>query len=124
MEIKLAPSDVKEIIDTKIQLAIVEALNKDPEKMIESVVTAALREKGDRYSRETKLESLVKEAIQAAAKDAFARWVQENKEAIEQQVYAALSGKGGPFVEKAAEKIVAGFSESFHVNASIKVEYG
>lgn len=122
MEIKVAPSDVREIIDTKINLAIVEALNEDPQKMIEQVVAAALQDTGKGYSRETKLEKLVKEAIQGAAKDAFAKWVEDNRERIGDEVYKALSAKGGPFIERAAEQIVEGFTDNFYVRASLKVE--
>ena len=104
MEVKLSDEMVEKVVATEIQKRIAESLTKDPQKLIEKVVTAALTKPSDN------------KMIQVAAKEAFAEWLDKHKRLIRAALLNQLSQQPKDFVETIVDGIIEGMSKSFYVS--------
>jgi hypothetical protein len=122
MEVKVERKDIQAIIDTNIKLAVAKALTEDTDAVIEKIVNAALNEKSNSYSRESKLEAAIKKMIQEAAQASMDEWMKKQKPKIQKAVTNRITQEGGAFVDTIADKLVSGMASSFYVNASLRIE--
>jgi hypothetical protein len=96
----------EEMIKAQVQSAVVQALSKDPEALIASVVGYALAQKANSYDRETILDRLLREMIHAEVKAAFALWIEEQRPAIRAQMVTALGKRKEAQVKTMADRIL------------------
>lgn len=122
MEINLSKDELQKLIDVKIKASIMEALGKDPDKVIETVVTQALSEKKDSWSRETKFQSAINEMIREVAKDTFSEWIESKKDVVRKAILKRVNKEEGQLFEDLAQQLVEGLSKSFYVSCTLKVE--
>jgi hypothetical protein len=123
MDIKLPDIDIKNIVQAHITAAVAQALSSDPNKLVEQFVIAALSEKKDSYSRETKFEQSVALMVQGAARQAIQEWLNENKEiftAALRKKLKVLAADG--WADSLADKVLKGLQDNFTVYASIKTD--
>ncbi len=101
VDIKVSPDLVRSIIETKVQTAIVEALDSET-GIVERVITAAMGLKvnnegkvdnyGDRNKR-TMLEWMCHQVVNKAAEAAVAKWVAERHDVLEAEFLKHLHTK-------------------------------
>lgn len=115
-EVKMQlPSD---LIQAHIRMAVVQALNKDNDKLVEAVVRAAMMEAApDRYTHrdKTKLQVTIEEMIREEAKKVFQEWLDTNKKMVREAFLARLNKTPKKFVEAIADEFLSsmrGFSFS------------
>lgn len=90
-EVKIHVSE--DIIKAHVQAAVASVLAKDPAKLVEAVVSAAMNQKRDSYDRTTIWEQKVNEMIRKVADDTFQAWIDEQRPSIEKAVRAQLAKK-------------------------------
>lgn len=122
MEIKVSKEELHRLLDVKIKASIMEALGKDPDKVIETVVTQALSEKKDSYSSETKFQSAINEMIREVAKVTFSEWIESKKDVIRKAILKRINREESQFFESLADQLVNGLAQSFYVTCRLKVE--
>ena len=111
------PSD---LIQTHIRMAVVQALDKDNEKLVEAVVRAAMMEPApDRYASrgKTKFQITVEEMIREEAKKVFQEWIDTNREMIREAFLKRLSKTPKKFIDTIADAFLdsmTGFSFSIN----------
>ena len=121
VNVEVSGVDVEGAVRAEIQAAITKALTADPEALVRVVVNEAMHQKKNSYDHRTVFEASVVEMIQEAGRDAFKVWLAENGSLIQRAIEKKLVEVGGPFVEKVAEKIVAGLAEGFRVSVTLPI---
>jgi hypothetical protein len=126
------PKDVIEpIVHKQIQIGIVEALG-EPEKLIEEIVSRALNQKVTKEGTVDRehwynnkfdfIETVSKNAIQKAAREAIEEWVEENKPRITEQVKKALAKKQGQFARALVDGMVNAIKQTWSFNCAINLK--
>ncbi|HXF73045.1 MAG TPA: hypothetical protein VNO79_10605 [Actinomycetota bacterium] len=112
----------EEIVETRIRLAVAEALAKDPRALIERMVDAALAQRDDRWSNQTILQTTIKQMVVEEVKAAFAEWVDEHRQAIRQAVAKRLRATKEGVIDRMADRIMEGLESDFQVSFRIVLE--
>lgn len=122
MEIKLDDKDVKKAVDTQLRVSMMEALGKNPDALIKSIVNEALSVKKNSYDNKTVFQTSIDECIRDAGKEVFKAWVETKKQVIKDAIVARLNKEEGQFIETIADKLVNGMADSFYVSVYLKTE--
>ena len=119
LNIEVSQDLIRPIIETKIRLAIHEALGRDPQQLVDAIVKQAMDckvdEKGNVNSssycnKYNYLEAMVRIAIREEAKTALQEVIDEQRPAIREAVKRTIMGARG--ASKIATAVVAGIAES------------
>lgn len=110
----------KEIIDAQVRAAVASALAKDPAKLVEAVVDAAMKEKerGHYSSDESIWDRTVNEAIRSAANEAMKEWLDGQRAAIKAAVLLRLKKKE-KIISELADKLIDTFSSNFRLHIDV-----
>lgn len=124
VDVTVSTENMENLINNKIQLAMMEALNDDREQLVERVVSAALmQEVEDRYSgrngkKKTVFGKAIEEMIQASAKDTFQVWLDENQALLRAAIEKRLTKSPQKFINSVADQVMKGFGEAFTVKVT------
>lgn len=122
VSVQISTENMERLIDAHIQAALTEALSRDPEQLIEKVVTQALSQKKDSYSKQTLFGESVNKMIREAAREALKEWLEANKSLIKKAIDKRLKQSPQKFINSISDKIVEGLGKSFHISATLKVD--
>jgi len=122
MEITMDSKELKPIIDLQIQKTIMEALGKDPDALIKTVVKQAMETKSTNYPYKSLFAESVDSIIREAAIIAFKAWLDTKKDTIKNAIIMRLRKEESKFFEDVADQLVNGLSKSFYVSVNLKVE--
>lgn len=106
-----------QLIEDLVRAAVVRELGQQ-EKLIEGIVSAALKQKESSYDKETLFQKMVSKMIRDVAEESVHEWVQQNKERIQAAFIAHLNSPSGEVVNKLVNGMVDGLS-----NYSIRVNF-
>jgi predicted RNA-binding protein with PIN domain len=119
-ETQVAFTVPKEIIDSHVKAAVAQVLSRDPEALIKAVVDTAMQQKDPgSFGRETIWEKTFNNMVREVAQATFAKWIEEQRPAIERAVRARLDSKERKdLIAKVAERL-AGSLGQFRVRIDI-----
>ena len=122
MEIKLDQKELKPIIDAEMQKIIMEALGKEPEKLIAEVVRQAMTTKSGNFPYNSLYRESVEKLIRETAIETFKVWLEGKKDVIRTAIVKRLKNEESQFFETVADQLVNGLAKSFFVTVNLKVE--
>lgn len=108
----------QDIIDAHVRAAVAAVLSRDPAKLIEAVVDAAINQKNNSYDRTTLFEQQINKMIRDEGVAVFQLWLEEQKPKIRAAVLARLKQKE-KFIDGIADKLVSSLQSNFHVSVSV-----
>lgn len=106
-----------QLIEDLVRAAVVRELGQQ-EKLIEGIVSAALKQKESSYDKETLFQKMVSKMIRDVAEESVHEWVQQNRERIQTAFIAHLNSPSGEVVTKLVSGMVDGLS-----NYSVRVNF-
>lgn len=122
MEIKIADTEIKDLVQTKIHLAIAKALSEDPKVLIEAIVEKALIKKEHSYDQRTILQTEIEQMISSAAREEFKKWLDKNRSIVATAIRKRLTTEKEDIIKMVADKLVDGMASSFYVRCHFDVE--
>lgn len=108
----------QDIIDAHVRAAVAAVLSRDPAKLVEAVVDAAINQKNNSYDRTTLFEQQINKMIRDEGVAVFQLWLEEQKPKIRAAVLARLKQKE-KFIDGIADKLVSSLQSNFHVSVSV-----
>ena len=129
VNVEVSEGLIRPIIEAKIRAAIVAEMSKDPQQLIDAMVTEALCYKVGKdgklsnYSSDNKyawLSVVMQNAIRAEAKRALEEMLIENRDKIKNSIKAMLKRESG--LNKIASAVINGMTESLACKYSSKIE--
>lgn len=122
MDLKIDQKEIAGFVDTQIRLAMMEALGKDPEKLIQAIVRESLGIKKNMYDSQTIFQTSIAEMISNAAREVFREWLETKKQVVRDAIIKRLKNEESVFFDTLADNIIKGLANSFYVTATLKVK--
>lgn len=124
MDLKIDNDAIEEIVQSRIALAVTEALAKDAPVLIDRLVREALSKKEERrygpQPARTIIEKLAHEKIVEAAKDAAGEWLEEVKPRVKELVAEKLASKTDGLIASIADQMVASLQSELAIDVRFK----
>lgn len=99
----------QEVIDAQVRAAVAAALGRDPAKLVQAVVDAALNEKDSRgYSSKTIFQEQVAALVRQVAIQEFQAFLESKRPEIAARIRKALGESAESLVDKLAAKCADG----------------
>lgn len=110
------------VIQAHVAAAVGEILARDPEALVQRCVAAAMCAKENSYDRETIFEKTIAKMIRDMAREVFAKWLEDKRDAIREAIEMRLKRSPQKFVRELADKAVSAMASSYRFD--VKIEMG
>lgn len=129
IQVSISQASVKQIIEAKVQAAIVAALTPNADAFIDAIVTKALNVKASgeryRYARDndipTVLNEMVMDMVRAETQQALKRWMEKNREKFADKFDKALRDNK-ELTKKIADSMITALLAANAYNFIVKIE--
>jgi hypothetical protein len=106
----------------QVQAAVVEALARDPEELVQAVVDMALSEKRNSYDRATIWQTQVHKMIRDAAQEAFREWLVEQRPLVAKAVRGKLESRRGVFFKRVLDGLLDAMTRDVTFTVAVNYE--
>ena len=126
VNVEVSTENMNALIQSKIEVAMLEALSQDSESLVETVVKLAMQRNCDNrdhnHNREhrTNFQCQVEGMIRESAQGIFRDWLTEHHTLIREAIEKRLGRAPKTFVNQVVEAVFKGLGENLEIKAQFK----